>query len=273
MTVRITRYSCFSFIFLWLSFSPIAAFSEQISITLNISSRNHENRNYYIELIKRSLENEGYLVTLNDLGISNTQRQKKYLNEDKLSLMWRLKTPLRDKNFTRVNIGLSKGLIAQRILLIKNKNQHAFENINNIEEFRKKNLVGAFGDGWFDIDIWRHNNLPYFEFLGDSQKIYTMLASGKRHIDYFSRGINEIMAESKQHPNLKIEQNLLLCYKNDSYIYVKKDNHQLAEVLEKALSKAEQSGLIDKLIKRHWGDLQQELQLDTRTKLTLDMPK
>lgn len=195
---------------------PYCSFSAQVNlqkeITFNISSRNHENRNYYIELIKRSLEGEGYLVTFNDLGISNTRRQKTDLNENKLSLMWRLKTPLRDKSFTRVNIGLSNGLIAQRILFIKNKNQHAFENITNIEDFRKRNLVGEFGDSWFDIDIWHHNNLPYFEFLGDRQKIYTMLASGKRYIDYFSRGINEILAEAKRHPNLKIEQNLLLCY-------------------------------------------------------------
>lgn len=43
-------------------------------------------------------------------------------------------------------------------------------------------------------------------------------------------------------------------------------------MLEKTLSKAEKSGLLDKLIEKYWGNLKQELQLDTRTKITLDMP-
>jgi hypothetical protein len=263
-------------LFFYFSFNSVASSSKQTAldkrITLNLSSRSYDNRDYFFELIKQALEDEGYLVTLNDLGIASTQRQKKHLNQNKTSLIWRLKTPLRDKNFTRVNIGLTKGFIAQRVLLIRENNQHIFNPIKNIQDLQNNHLVAAFGESWFDIAVWQHNNLPYIELLGDRQKIFTMLASGKRHIDYFSRGINEILSETKQYPNLQIEQNLLLCYQNDSYIYVKKDNHQLAEVLEKALSKAEKSGLLDKLIKKHWGNLKQELQLDSRTKITLDMP-
>jgi len=264
-------------IFFYFSFNSSASPSKHISldksITLNLSSRSYENREYFFELIKLALEQDGYQVIINDLGISNTLRQKKNLNNDKLSLIWRLKTPLRDKNFTRVNIGLSKGLIAQRVLLIRKNDQHIFSNIKNKQDLNNNNLVAAFGESWFDIEIWRRNNLPYFEFLGDRQKIYTMLASGKRNIDYFSRGINEVLSESKRNPNLNIEQNLLFCYQNDTYFYVKKDNHQLAEVLEKALTKAVKSGLLDRLIEKFWGNLKQELQLDTRTKITLDMPK
>lgn len=267
----------FCFIIFCFSFNSSAQLSKGInlnkSITLNLSSRSYDSGGYFFELIKLALEKDGYQVTINNLGISNTQRQKKNLNNGSESLIWRLKTPLRDKNFTRVNIGLTKGLIAQRILLIRKNNQHIFSNIKNTQDFNNKNLVAAFGESWFDIEIWRHNNLPYIEFLGDRQKIYTMLASGKRNIDYFSRGINEITAEAKQYPNLNIEQSLLFCYQNDTYIYVKKDNIQLAKVLEKALTKAVKSGLLDKLIEKYWGDLKQELQLDTRTKIALDMPQ
>jgi len=263
-------------IFFYFSFNSSASLSKHTSlnksITLNLSSRSYENREYYFELIKLALEKDGYQVTINDLGISNTLRQKKNLNDGKVSLILRLKTPLRDKNFTKVNIGLTKGLIAQRVLLIRKHDQYIFNNIKNKQDLNDNNLVAAFGESWFDIAVWQHNNLPYIELLGDRQKIYTMLASGKRNIDYFSRGINEIMSESQRHPSLNIEQNLLICYKNDIYIYVKKDNHQLAEILEKAMIKADNSGLLDQLITKYWGNLKQELQLDTRTKITLDMP-
>ena len=157
-----------------------------------------------------------------------------------------------------MNIGLTKGLIAQRVLLVKQDTQYIFNDIHSKQDIKDKNLVGAFDEGWFDKDIWRNNNLAYSEFLGDRKKIYTMLASGKRNIDYFSSGVNKIISDVNLYPKLSIEQNLLFCYQSDAYFYV---------------TGALQSGLLDKLIEKYWGNLKQKLQLDKRVKIALDLPK
>jgi len=242
------------------------------TINLNISSRSDNNRHYYITLIKQALLADGYHVNINYIGQLTANRQNKYLYENQISVIWRLQTPARDKQFLRVNVGLTNGLIAQRVLLIRPQSQKTFNSINNKSDLIEQNLTAAFGENWFDSEIWRHNKLDYVEFLGDSQKIFSMLASGRRKIDYFSRGVNEVLGEAKQHPDLTIEKNLLICYQNDSYFYVKKDNIALKKILEQALIKAKESGLYDKLLAQYWGDLNTQLNLDSRRKVILEMP-
>ncbi|OUL56579.1 hypothetical protein B1199_18145 [Pseudoalteromonas ulvae] len=279
------RRHCLSFVFgLWvmtLTYSNGVYSTEVINQTtqqlpvpteIKITSTTPASFAYYLELIQQSLIKAGTPLKINYQGKLNQQRQDKYFSENKLSLIIRLQSSLLDSNYLRVNVGLTRELIGKRVLLISPEHQRIFDNIHTKQDLINAGLTGGFGEGWFDATVWQYNQLPYIEFSGDKSKIFNMLASGRRHFEYFSRGVNEILHEHARYPDLAIEQHLLFEYHNDFFIYVNKDNPQLHSLLESALIQADTSGLMDELMMKHWGNLEARLNLLQRRHIDLKMP-
>ena len=99
-----------------------------------------------------------------------------------------------------------------------------------------------------------------------------MLSRGNRDIDYFSRGVIEISAEAKLHPELQIEQNLLLIYERDFVFYLSDEAQQYQQILEQALNQAKNNNLIVEMQRNHWRADFRQLQLDSRTIIRLKQP-
>ena len=99
-----------------------------------------------------------------------------------------------------------------------------------------------------------------------------MLSSKKRGIDYFSRGVNEILSEAKIHSHLDIEENLMLVYKRDFFFYLSNQNSHLQSIIKKSLRQAKYSGLMDKLIQDYWGESFKNLKLERRIRIDLETP-
>jgi hypothetical protein len=167
-------------------------------------------------------------------------------------------------------------LIGKRVLLIKKGNQHSFDNIKNLEDFRKSNLVGAMGKSWFDIKVWQENDLNYKEHMGNWKHIFDILSLRTRY-DYFSRGLNEIRIEEKEHSLLEIEKKLVLIYDRDFIFYLSKEGpnagSKYKNIIESALKKAKKSGLIKRLVRKYWAKDFEALDYDNRIKLYLKTPK
>ncbi|WP_413700451.1 hypothetical protein ACLKMH_00710 [Psychromonas sp. KJ10-10] len=132
------------------------------------------------------------------------------------------------------------------------------------------------GKGWFDVEIWKKNGLKYKESSGSWRSIFKMIPHG-RDYNYISRGVNEVLADSKQYPKLDIEKKLLFNYDHDCYFYLSKaGNHsasQHQDVIEKAMIHAQKTGLIKRLIKKHWPQALDILNVDSRIEIHLDLPK
>ncbi len=62
------------------------------------------------------------------------------------------------------------------------------------------------------------NTFRYKEQSGSWKSIFLKIAGGRGY-NYFSRGINEIVDESKQYPDLDIEKRLVLIYDRDYLFY------------------------------------------------------
>ncbi|WDE06774.1 hypothetical protein SG34_007690 [Thalassomonas viridans] len=259
-------------------FQPVSAkeFSgaehNTITITLTISNDTETNVSFYSDLLQQALLLAGYQVKVNFIGNLSYLRQIQYLQQGKIDLIWRLRTRERDEKLTRVDVGLTHGMIGQRIFLIPKGDQGRFARINNLAEFKNRKLTGGFGERWFDIEIWKYNQLPYVEIPGENRKIYPMLASKRRNIDYLSRGINEIVSEAQRFPDLEIETNLLFCYRLDMYFYLGPSATRYHRILTESLQQAEKHGLIKALIHKHWGNVEQILQLNKRQKIELQLP-
>ena len=98
-----------------------------------------------------------------------------------------------------------------------------------------------------------------------------------RTYNYFARGLNEIIVESQEYPDLEIEQRLVLIYDRDFQFYMSKRSGNAGEsyrqLLETAIKRAKKSGLIEKLVRKYWGHDIDTLNYDQRTKIYLKTPQ
>lgn len=158
-------------------------------------------------------------------------------------------------------------------MLIPKDQQHVYDVVNSLQDFRKLGKVGAMGRGWFDVKIWSLNDLDYIERDGDwRNKIYKQIALQNRGVDYFSRGFFEVIDEAKAHPYLDIEKHLMLIYDRDFRFYLGENSAHYKQIIEKSLQNAKSSGLMDQLIKNYWAESFDILDTDNRTKIYLKNP-
>jgi hypothetical protein len=228
---------------------------------------------FYHELLSTALKEAGYDAEVVPSVPVPQKRALYMLDNDEISLHWMVASAERDAAYVPVNVGLTNGLIGNRILFIPQGAQAIYDKVRTLDDFRNLGKVGGFGKNWFDVNVWKANNLKYYEVDGDWTVIYNMVAVGGRGIDYFSRGMNEIVAESKAHGNLEIEKNLVLVYDRDFKFYLGKSGAAYKDVIETALKKAKASGLIDRLIRKHWAADFTALNFDKRIKIILKTPK
>lgn len=234
---------------------------------------------YYHELLKKSLEAEGYEVKITELPKDCEQKRVMEMmgaDSDQITLTWVVQTEERDREFIPVEVGITNGLIGKRILLIPKGSQNEYDGIKTIEDLKKLEKVGGFGKGWFDIKVWECNGLKTYEKDGSwDPEIYRMVASKNRGIDYFSRGAHEIAAESGKYPELDVEKRVLLVYDKDMRFYLTKSNKKLKPILERALKKAKKRGIIESELKKYYPELfdKSKFDIENRVKIRLKLPK
>ena len=250
--------------------SPAADIPLHIAITID-SPNAHK---YFHEVLQLSLEEAGHTpnFTISELPQARIQS---YMNSGRLSIDWMLESKERNEKYIPIKVGLTNGLIGNRVLFIKKGEQHLYDGVKNLDDFRELNLVGAVGSKWFDARVWQANNIEYKEHTGNWKSIFKMIPS-RPDYNYFSRGVNEILEESKQYPKLAIEKNLLFVYTRDYFFYLSKTGANAGanykDIIEDSLEQARDSGLIERLTKKYWGDHLKQLQCDKRIQIPLITP-
>lgn len=247
------------------------AFADEIILT--VPSNEDQSHTYYHELLQQSLEAEGHKVILKNAGVAPQKRHVMWLDQSEITLYWLVQSAERDTAYVPVDVGITNGLIGHRILFIPKGAQSQYDEVKNLDDFRKLDKIGAFGNGWFDVKVWRANNLKLLEEDGDWKKIYKKLELGNRGIDYFSRGFHEILIEAKENDLLDIEKKIMLIYDRDFRFYLSKKDGNLKPILTKALEKAKATGMIDKLLRKHYEESYKVLNFDGRVKIPLALPK
>lgn len=257
-------------ILLWLSSSVLAA---PKTITLVLPAQNDNGHAYYHELLTRALEAQGIsLVIETPYSHLPQKRVVKMVENDQLSLTWLLESEERDKHFAHVDVPLTNGLIGQRVLLIPPSLQERFNKVASLDDMRKTQLVAGLGERWLDITVWRNSQLPFYIQSGEWRDLYKKL-SVTGEVNYFPRGVTEIYQESLLNPYLAIEQHLLFQYRSDFVFYLSPQTAKYQGILEKALNNAKESGLMNSLIEKYWGESLTLLRLKQRQVIELKMPE
>lgn len=254
-----------------LNLFSVQAYSTNLqNVDLTLPKTGQGRDKFFVELLTESLAKMGYHANIKYLGDVNYNREMKYLDTGQLSLTWRMKTELRDRSFQRIDVPLTNSLMAQRILLIPKDTQQRFNKITNLSSFRESGLVGIFHEHWLDKIIWQQNNLQYIAVKGEYKKIFRILASQSRGVDYFSRSIIEILDEQKDFLRLlDIEEKLLFQYEADFYFYLGNIDSAIKNIIISAIKNAQTSGLLDNLINKYWGHLNSTLTLNDRIVVNL----
>ncbi|GAD00045.1 substrate-binding periplasmic protein [Agarivorans albus] len=207
---------------------------------------------YFIELLELALSkteaSHGSYTTqtcavrmMQDRALQQVQRKRC------IDIVWTMTSLERESKLLAVRIPLLKGLLGQRVLMIRREDLRRFKDIQQLSELGQ--MRAGQGMGWPDIEILEYNRLPVIE--GKTYEgLFGMLERGR--FDYFPRGISEIDAELKQHQRegFVAEPRILLSYPAPIYYFVNPENTALAERLEQGLRLAIDDGSFDALFRK-----------------------
>ena len=277
--IRLLQFSVMLWLFGMLhNHSVLASNNDQQKavITLHIAMlEEHSDQHlFFHDLLEQSLRAIGYAPELVVHRLPQL-RANMHLQTGDISILWMLESRARNQRFVPVRVGLTNGLIGHRLMLIRQGDQRRFAGITQAEDIRRQKLHTALGKNWFDVDVWQVNQLPYVVVDGNWKTMFTLLEKGR--IDYLSRSVIEILQEDKEHPELIVESELMLVYDRDYYFYLSHSGKHAGapyqQILEKALNQARVSGLMDRLIQKHWADDLQLLNYFQRRSLHLKTPE
>ena len=165
-----------------------------------------------------------------------------------LDVLWTMTTREREQQLRPIRIPIQKGLIGYRLLIIRHEDQAWFRNVERIEQLRE--LRAGQGHDWPDTDILLANGIGVEQTSG-YDNLFSMLQQGR--FDFLPRGLNEAWDEVGQRDEmgLSVDRHLLLHYPAAVYFFVNRDNNELAERIERGLTRALDDGSFDKLFFNH----------------------
>ena len=200
---------------------------------------------YMASMIKLAFEHLGRKVEFQPVtdDMTQTRLQEDTLN-GKLDIMWAGTSKELEDQLEPIRIPMFKGLLGHRLLIIRKDDQAKFDKVNNIEDLRQIPL--GQGTAWIDTKILEANGLKVVKTM-KYQNLFFMVDGGR--FDAFPRAVFEPFSEVEKRPNLNlaVEKHLMLVYKMDFYLFVSKNNKQLARDLELGLNRAIADGSFEKV--------------------------
>jgi len=268
------RFTLF-FACLLMASSPALAHAETaprpapLELRIPVVSDGHAT--YFIRLLEASLNLVHQPYRIHYVKDVPARRMWAMLGKGDINLFYGLEKKEQDigKEIIPVRVGLTNGLIGQRVFLIRPADAASFARVQSVADLRQTRLVAGFGEGWGDVKVWSKAGLPLYEHTAPWKTIYAMVAAGNRHVDYLPRGVIEVMPEARQHPELTVEQHLLVEYRGDFVFYLSASAASYRPIIERALREAEASELKARLIDESFGPDIKALGLDRRIRLRL----
>ncbi|NMM44371.1 hypothetical protein HH303_07765 [Rhodospirillaceae bacterium KN72] len=147
----------------------------------------------------------------------------------------------REDRFLQVAIPLTRGLLGKRVLVIRSGWNEGKPLPCDLETLRTQITIGS-GTDWPDSDVFEAAGFPVAR--ASYEGLWRMLEAGR--FDGLNRGIQEVEAELARERasgrSFSIEGSVLFSYRQDYFLYVRKDNRALHDKLETALQAAYDSG-------------------------------
>jgi len=255
---------------LLLPLSALAqAESAPLELRMAVSSDGHAA--YFTRLLEQSLKLIHQPYHIRYVKDIPARRMWWMLGQGDINLFYGMQSKDKDSTDQLIPVRhpLTNGLIGQRVLLIRPADAPTFARVQSVDDLQRTRLIAGFGAGWGDAKVWKASGLPLYEHAAPWSTIYGMVAAGNRHVDYLPRGVIEVLEEARLHPELQVEQHLLVDYRADFGFYLTPSAASYRPIIERALKEAESSGLKARLMEEAFGADIKALALNRRVHLHL----
>lgn len=211
---------------------------------IRVNEFNDPNATYAINMLRLALT---YIDKPYRIEISSEDFTQARVNEEVrigglLDLAWTSTDAELEETVLPIRIPLFKGLLGYRIMIINKQDQHKFDQVKTLEDF--KQITFGQGRTWADTRILEANGFTVIK-ANKYPSLFHMVEGGR--FDAFPRGVHEPFGELEQRPELDlgVEKNLMIAYKMPFYLFVSKKNSELARDVESGLNQAIADGSFD----------------------------
>ncbi|AWB65565.1 diguanylate cyclase [Saccharobesus litoralis] len=237
-------------LFKWLSVIGMSllcttVFAKQALIYLNVAEPKDQ---YQVDLIQFLFKDS----TKYDLQVAAHKmlesRQEAELQNGGLSVAAFAAGKDIEQRLQPVRIPILKGLLGHRIFIIRDGEQDKFSKVNDFASLQ--DLKAGQGKLWTDTQVLRSAGIPTV-VTNKYPNLFYMLEGGR--FDYFPRAVHEPFSEvaSRQDLNLVVEPDLMLVYPLPLYLFVGKNNTELATDIRVQLERTIADGSFDDFFFSH----------------------
>lgn len=219
---------------------PLTSFAQ---MQIRYAETDAQGDQFVIGALKLALERSGAEFRMEPIRENLSEgRKRTLLSEGNMEVYWSMTSSELEGEFEPVRFPVYKGLLGNRIFIIRQGEQHRYDAIKTFADLQRFNA--GQGKLWPDTQILQSGNISVRTTM-DYENLFYMLEGGR--FDYFPRGIHEPFQEVEARPelNLVVENNIMLVYRAPMYFFVRKDNKQLAERIHQGLDKALEDGSFD----------------------------
>jgi hypothetical protein len=257
-------------LFLCLTFPLFAQASSKI---IRVNDFSDPNASYAIEMLKLALSHieESYEIEISKSDFTQARVNEEIRSRGILDLGWTSFDAAAEETVLPIRIPLFKGLLGYRILIINKHDQAKFDQIKTLEELKKL----SFGQGrtWADTRILEANGFNIVKTNKYSGLFY--MTEGGR-FDGFPRGVHEPFGELAKRPDMElaVEKNLMIVYRMPFYLFVAKENKELAANIELGLNRAIADGSFDQVFQNAPSvkDVKEKVNMKQRRVFYIDNP-
>lgn len=227
---------------------------------------------WQFNLLKEALRRSGQSYQLEQMSTQMNQKRKvEEALAGTVDVFWSMTSKELEETVLPVRIPLFKGLLGNRLLIIRKTDETRFAKVKTLADF--KQLKAGQNRYWPDASILEANGLPVvtsYQYIN----LYAMLEGGR--FDYLALGAQEIGDELASHPDpaLKIDSHILLQYRSPAYFFVSPKRPELAEAILAGLENMISDGSFDEMFNRELKieQLYRDAQFERRVIIRLDTP-
>lgn len=230
-------------------------YSETTIVYNNVQNQKDKRKLYEVEILKLALDK-----TVKKYGKyklvpgpkMNLKRAIHLLETNKIKnflLKLSASEKLMDK-FIYTKFPVDRGVTGYRVSFISPKLKNDLKSYDTIEEIKKLSI--GQGYGWLDNDILRYNGFKVKD-ISSYEGLFNMVSRGR--IDFFSRGINEVLGEYKAFShikNLDFDRTFILYYPLPRFFFSHKSNKEAVKRVEEGLILAYEDGSLDKVFDKYY---------------------
>lgn len=227
---------------------------------------------WQFNLLKEALRRSGQSYQVEQMSTQMNQKRKvEEALAGTVDVFWSMTSKELEETVLPVRIPLFKGLLGNRLLIIRKTDEARFANVKTLADF--KQLKAGQNRYWPDASILEANGLPVVTSY-QYTNLYPMLEGGR--FDYLALGAQEIGDELASHPDpaLKIDTHILLQYRSPAYFFVSPKRPELAAAILAGLENMISDGSFDEMFNRELkiDKLYRDAQFDQRVIIRLDTP-